>query len=177
MINYTSVFSIPIWSFKCNEWEDKKRQLNEILKEFPESRTPLQNFLTNRQSNRAGLIELVSSLFKREFTMITEHYKKDISINDMWTVSYEKNDYHSPHNHGGRGLTAILYYQLPIDSPTTTYIQPWNDWNTDRTIYRPFTVYEGDIVIVPSFLNHFSEPNKSEKTKKILSWDMMLQNE
>ena len=31
---------------------------------------------------------------------------------------------------------------------------------------------EGDIIVVPSFVQHFTQPNKSKKQKRIISWDM-----
>jgi oxalate decarboxylase/phosphoglucose isomerase-like protein (cupin superfamily) len=63
---------------------------------------------------------------------------------------------------------------MPKDAPETIYLQPWNDWTIDRTIYRKIPVKEGDIVIIPKFIKHFTEPNKSKKIKKVISWDMQL---
>ena len=73
------------------------------------------------------------------------------------------------------GLTGILYLQLPKGAPVTNYIQPWNDYITDRTIYYPLPVQEGQIVVVPRFINHFSPPLETKKVKQIISWDMNIQ--
>ena len=69
-----------------------------------------------------------------------------------------------------------FFYDLPKDGAVTQYLQPWNDWISDRTIYYPLPVKEGDIVITPKFVRHFTEPHKSKKVKRIISWDMTLQN-
>ena len=53
-------------------------------------------------------------------------------------------------------------------------MQPWNDYISDRTVYLPIPVQKGLIVVVPQFVQHFSEPNKSKKIKRIISWDMSL---
>mgnify|MGYP001196534183 CR=1 FL=1 len=37
---------------------------------------------------------------------------------------------------------------MPKDGALTQYIQPWNDWYTDRTIYYPIKVNEGDILAI-----------------------------
>jgi hypothetical protein len=51
-------------------------------------------------------------------------------------------------------------------------VQPWNDWHTDMSQYGEVLVEEGDIVIVPSFVVHYTRPNKSDDIKRIIAWDM-----
>ena len=63
---------------------------------------------------------------------------------------------------------------MPKDGAVTQYIQPWNDWYSDRTIYYPMPVQEGTIVVMPKFIRHFTEPSKSKKIKRIISWDMRI---
>ena len=72
------------------------------------------------------------------------------------------------------GFSGILYLDLPKDSPKTTYIQPWTDHETDTILYVEIPIIEGDIVIAPSFVLHFSSPNKSKNKKRIISWDMKM---
>ena len=69
---------------------------------------------------------------------------------------------------------TLHYLNLPKDSPDTTYMQPWNDYRDDTTHFASVSVAEGDIVIVPSFVLHFSKPNKSKSKKRIISWDMKI---
>ncbi len=52
------------------------------------------------------------------------------------------------------------------DSPRTTYIQPWNDQNDKSVLYTPF-IKEGDIMIVPQHLWHYTEPIKINFKKRI----------
>jgi hypothetical protein len=59
------------------------------------------------------------------------------------------------------------------NSPKTTYIQPWNNENDRSVLYTP-EVNEGDIMIVPQFLTHYTEPNKINFKKRILSFDFIL---
>ena len=35
-------------------------------------------------------------------------------------------------------------------------------------------VNEGDIVVTPKFVRHFTEPHKSKQVKRIISWDMNI---
>ena len=91
-----------------------------------------------------------------------------------WSVTYKKNQFHVPHNHGSTGYAAILYVDMNKTSPVTTYIRPWNNTETDTTVFTDPPVEEGDLVIVPRFLIHFTNPNKTSFKKRIVSFDFHL---
>ena len=59
------------------------------------------------------------------------------------------------------------------DSPRTTYIQPWNNEEDKSVLYTP-EVEQGDMMIVPQFLMHYTEPNKVYFKKRIISFDFHL---
>ena len=59
------------------------------------------------------------------------------------------------------------------DSPKTTYIQPWNNENDKSVLYTPH-VTSGDIMIVPQYLWHYTEPNKIKFKKRVISFDFSL---
>jgi len=169
-----SLFTIPMWSLPTLNFSEKKKQLEKLVKAFPEKKHGVQTFATNRQSDRTGFAEAFTNIVRDELEMLSKRIEKDIHMEDIWSVSYKKGDYHTPHNHGATGLTGILYLNMPKDGPVTQYIQPWNDWLSDRTIYYPLPVVEGTIVVVPKFVRHFTEPSKSKKIKRIISWDMKI---
>ena len=56
--------------------------------------------------------------------------------------------------------------------PLTTYIQPWQTEEDTTRLYKP-KVVEGDIMIVPQFLHHYSEPNTTNYKKRIVSFDFI----
>tara|TARA_B100000900_G_C20203193_1_gene562724 strand:+ start:105 stop:635 length:531 start_codon:yes stop_codon:yes gene_type:complete len=171
-----SLFTIPMWSLPTLNFPKKKKQLERLCKSFPETRSGIQTFATNRQIERIGFAKAFSEICNEELSMLSSKLKQNIQIDDIWSVSYKKGEYHTPHNHGAIGLTGILYLNMPKGGAVTQYIQPWNDWKSDRTIYYPLPVVEGSIVIVPKFVRHFTEPSKSTKIKRIISWDMSLSN-
>ena len=169
-----TLFNIPMWSIPSINFKKKKPQLEKLCKSFPERKLGMQTFSTNRQRDRSGFADAFNNIMSEELEMLSQKLKKDIQLQDIWSVSYKKGDYHTPHDHGSIGLAGILYLNMPKDAPVTQYIQPWNDWQTDRTIYYPMPVKEGDIVVLPKFIRHFTEPSKSKKIKRIISWDMSL---
>ena len=171
-----NLFTIPMWYIPTLNFSKKKKQLNTLCKAYPERKHGLQNFYTNRQFDRSGFAEAFTNIIGDELEMLSKKLTRTIVVEDIWSVSYKKGDYHTPHDHGSVGLTGILYLDMPKDGAITQYIQPWNDWISDNTIYSPLPVKEGDIVVVPKFVRHFTEPHKSKKIKRIISWDMQLQN-
>ena len=96
-----------------------------------------------------------------------------IILDRAWSVTYNKGDYHVPHNHSSRGYAGIIYLQQRKDSPKTTYIRPWNNEEDKSVLYTP-EVEQGDMMIVPQFLMHYTEPNKVYFKKRIISFDFHL---
>src|SRR5210317_2044764 len=169
-----TLFRIPYWTIPTLNFSEKKKSLTTLLKGYPEKRHGMQTFATNRQSDRSNLAEAFTNICGEELNMLSQRLKKDIQIEDIWSVSYKSGEYHTPHNHGTTGLTGILYLEMDKNSPTTTYIQPWQNIYNDTTTYFNMPVHEGLITVVPKFVNHFTQPNKSKKIKRIISFDMKI---
>ena len=170
-----NIFNIPYWKIQIIKFEEKKKELTKLLESYPEDeKNEIQSFVSNRQNDRSGLIKPFTSIMSEEFDVFSKKIKKDFAVHEVWSVSYDKDDYQSVHNHGSIGLTGLLYLDLPKDSPITAYVQPWNDICDNDTQYVMIPIVEGDIVIVPSFVLHFSNPNKSNSKKRIISWDMKI---
>jgi uncharacterized protein (TIGR02466 family) len=168
------LFKINFYKISVKNFLYKKQLTLNLLKNYPEKKIELQTFFTNRQSNRQNLDVSFANIYREELLLLSENLKKNLRIEDIWSVSYKSGDYHTPHNHGSIGITGILYLQLPKDCPTTKYIQPWNNYENDTTLYYNMPAIEGDIIVVPKFVNHFTDPNKSKKIKKIVSFDLKI---
>ena len=165
------IFKIEFFKIKCCDFKNKKQKIEEVLEKYPE--IPFPNFNSNR--NKADVTRELRQIFKDEFNLIETKFNNKILLQRAWSVTYDKGHYHVPHNHSSQGYAAILYLQMKKDSPKTTYIQPWNNEKDQSVLYSP-EVEEGDIMIVPQFLTHYTEPNKTYFKKKILSFDFILKN-
>jgi hypothetical protein len=161
-----SVFKIKFFKIKCINFKQKKKTIENVLKKYPE--ISFNNFYSNK--NKSKITKDLQNIFKDEFMIINSYYNRKVKLNTAWSVTYKKGDYHIPHNHGSKGYAGILYLNMHKDSPCTTYIQPWNNENDKTVLYKPF-VEEGDIVIVPQFLLHYTEPNLISFKKRIISFD------
>ena len=171
-----TLFQIPYYKIKIEDWKNKKERLLSLLKLYPEHKIDMQQFYTNRQSKRDGLLNSFNTILNNELQSFVQIIKKDVVLEDVWSVSYKKGDEHLVHNHGTLGFAGVLYLEFDKENPYTFYVQPWNSHFDDRTIYHPVNVDEGDIIIVPKFVQHFSQSNNSKKIKRIISWDMKILN-
>jgi len=165
------IFKIEFFKIKCCDFKNKKQKIEKVLEKYPE--IPFPNFNSNR--NKADVTAELRQIFKDEFNLIETKFNNKILLQRAWSVTYDKGHYHVPHNHSSQGYAAILYLQMKKDSPKTTYIQPWNNEKDQSVLYSP-EVEEGDMMIVPQFLTHYTEPNKTYFKKKILSFDFILKN-
>ena len=164
------VFKIEFFKIQCINFKNKKKKLEKALARYPEM--PQANFGSNR--DKCDINIDFRKIFKDEFRLIETKYNSKILLQRVWSVVYNKGNYHVPHNHSSTGYCGILYLDMKPDSPKTTYIQPWNNENDKSVLYTPH-VTSGDIMIVPQFLMHYSEPNKIKFKKRILSFDFVLE--
>jgi hypothetical protein len=168
-MDISTPFKIEFITIKTKNFAKKKKLIVEELKKYPEKR--FRNFFSNRDNNKLSLS--LASTFKEEFINIGKHFGGNITLNSSWSVTYDKGDFHLPHNHGSIGYAGILYLDLQKQSPKTTYIQPWNNEKDKTLLYTP-KVKPGDIVIAPKFILHYSEVNFLSFKKRIISFDFKL---
>jgi|TARA_R100001510_G_C7549186_1_gene133666 hypothetical protein len=167
-----TLFSILCWSHEMNNHVVRKEKIKKLLDKYPEKRNETYSFSSNRGLVDQEFISEFSKLILPELEEFCKYTEVNIKITDVWSVTYKKGDHHPVHNHGSLGLTGILYLDFPKGSSQTFYVQPWNNFVTDTTAYVPTSSSEGDMVITPKFLSHFSPPQKTNKPKRIISWDM-----
>jgi len=169
-----TLFNIPYYTLPTLYFKKKKQNLLSILKGYPEEKSGIQNFKTNKHLNRENLKQIFVEELKEELEHFSNKIKNDIIVKEVWSVLYEKNDYQSIHNHGTLGYYGILYLEYPDDGPTTEFLQPWNNIKNDKSTLFSYSPKEGDIIIVPSFVNHFSNPNFSDTPKRVISFDLKI---
>lgn len=167
-----NLFEIKYFRCKVDDWQTKKKKIELLFDKVPDTRNGIQKFLTNRQANTNDLKQPFVDILQDEFQQISQFIKKDVGIERLWSVSYEKHDYQLVHNHGHEGFTGILYMDIEEKVPPTTYIQPWTDPYSDMTIYKPLNVTEGTLTVLPRFVSHFSQSNETDFKKRIIAFDM-----
>jgi len=167
-----NLFEIKYFQCQVKDWQEKKKKIELLFKDVPDTRNGIQHFLTNRQSNTDSLRQPFVDILQNEFEQVSQFIKKDVGIERLWSVSYEKHDYHLVHNHGHKGFTGILYMDTKEKVPPTTYVQPWTDPYSDMTMYKPLMLNEGTMTVIPRFVSHFSQSNNTDFKKRIIAFDM-----
>ena len=82
-----TLFNIPYYTLPTLNFKVKKKKLTNLLKSYPEKKTGIQPFSTNRQSNRNGLAQGFSKILEEELNLLTNKVKAGVKITDIWSVS------------------------------------------------------------------------------------------
>ena len=173
MWNSNIMFSIPFWKTHTNNFKEKKKEILKVLKKYPEEPVEYHTFKTNRQGKNTYLLsDEFLKIFHEEINLLAGTLKKNFQMKKVWSVSYKTNEYHPYHHHGDKGLSGILYLNLKKDMPHTVFVSPMPDWREGRNTYFNLPVKEGDMMVVPSYLAHFTPPNLSKEEKRVIAFDI-----
>ena len=89
-------------------------------------------------------------------------YDHQIKTSHIWYQQYAKNGFHSWHKHNDV-FSNVYYVDLPEDSSKTSFRFRGEEFEVD--------VEEGQILTFPSYLEHCSKPNLSDKIKTVIAFN------
>jgi hypothetical protein len=170
MINKILV-DVSIIKHSIKNWNMKK---NKFLKEIENILYTKEQFISSRSSNdMEEMNKKFLKIFKEELLNLNKFIGNDLNLKNVWVVHYEKYQEHIIHSHGPTGLSGVIYLNYDEkEHESTKYLMPFlNPVNQNSLIYQE-DVKEGDLVMMPSFINHFTPINKSEKIRSIIGFDM-----
>lgn len=169
-----NIFYIPLLHLSVRDWENKKKILLEVIKNNPIKPSDDENILTNYHQHKGDLNETIERLFEEEIKSFCEcfgfvYYRVSMS----WFQIAEKGHHHGVHNHGSTGYSSVCYLEYDEDVHTPTeFIAPFNNFITGEGLYHSPKVSEGSIIFFPSNLMHFTDINKSDKKRVIISFNI-----
>ena len=95
-------------------------------------------------------------------------------MSDAWCVKYKKGDYQTTHNHRGWGFSGLIHVEFdPEVHQPATFVSPWQNPVSDTTSLAQFPSTEGLLMIAPSWALHFVTPNKSDKERIVIAFDLL----
>jgi uncharacterized protein (TIGR02466 family) len=105
---------------------------------------------------------------------------KEISITQLWVNVNKKGDWNTIHQHGDHDLSGTYYVKTPKDCGCIVFRDPRPAAISNRLMSIRFdkgeifikNVEEGLLVIWPSYLDHFVEPNKTDEERISISFDI-----
>jgi len=168
-----NMFEIPIYNIFCENWDSKRTLLLDLVKESNLGYQSGESVKSNFQQKGRYNTE-IEKLFQEEITQFCDSYRLLFSgMVNSWFQSSETNDYHSIHNHGALGYTAVCYieYNKEVHTPTQ-FIAPYLNPLTGNIIRYCPNVEEGSIVFFPSMISHYTEMNKSSENRTIVSFNI-----
>lgn len=172
--NYTQqIFYIPLFKISVENWEKKKRILLNMFDKTnldKQGDTVFSDYFTQETSH----IKNISIIFRDELEIFcTEFDQKSCRVDSAWFEHSITGDFHAVHNHGQIGYSAVCYVNYDKNEHTPThFVSPFANFDGGEIMYHIPEVDEGDLIIFPSSLLHYTKPNMSEKHRTIVSFNL-----
>ena len=173
MINI--LYAVPYYKYTVKNWQEKKLKIQNAMKHQTYSRNDINgvSFFESDRKNYRNYINDFLSIFSEELQEFGREINvESFKIEDIWAVQYKKGDFHAVHTHGTCNLSAILYLDYDEIEHTPTHFVVGQDNLKNSTEIASPPVMEGEIVIFPSNMLHFTTPNSSDKIRRIISFDI-----
>lgn len=175
------LYEIPKFTYTVSNWTEKKATMQIVLKQKSRLNVVKSVFghrilETDRVADvRSPYVQEFATIFSEELQQFSQDIKKDFIIENVWTVNYRKGDYQNPHSHGTCNLTGVVYFNYDPTVHTPTVFMP----TTIDTVgnFTPIVwddTKEGFMMIVPSNVLHYVEPNQTDKNRTVIAFDITL---
>jgi hypothetical protein len=168
------LFYVPLVHIQVNDWEVKKKILHDlydkILVEYND------NVWTNYHNDKEFLNKEISELLRDELINFGNLLNfQELKIEASWFEASKQNNYHNPHNHGLTGYSAVCYVDYDKNyHEATNFIAPFANFVTGDLLRDKPEIDEGSLILFPSSLIHYTNPNISKKERLILSFNLTI---
>lgn len=186
------IFDLPIYlNPVAAHGETKDSVLKEIekLKEDPRSYNPSGNervysdyLFGDEPKARKYKDEVIDSVKPNIEEFMGLVGANQLDFGQIWFQRYETHSFHGVHNHWPSFFSVVYYLEFdPNEHRGTVFANPNRlqiDLYRARNIKLPVAfapdIKEGDILIFPSFLDHYAPMNVSDKPRTIISFNFDL---
>ena len=177
--------------------EDPTRELLKLVRDLDKSNRNVT--LEYRDNNILNMDHPGPNWLRSEVNQSVIDYLRTIGIDypvnwqiHAWANINRKGDYHDTHNHPHSYLSGTYYLKVPAPSKAErnrsdvrpshiTFYDPrpginMNSINKDPYVDPEHTILpqSGQLLMWPSFLNHFVHPNLSDETRITISFNIVL---
>lgn len=177
----TNMFEIPFLKIEVSDWELKKEKLKSLMKESEfeqRSNNLVTDFNIQSENSKFRYNSEIGNLFLEELLFFKEYFGfREVYLSSSWFEISNKNSHHTTHNHGATGYSSVCFidYDSNLHTPTK-FISPFNNFIDGQVInYTPEDIKEGSLIFFPSLIHHYTVPHNSEKSRKILSFNLNVE--
>ena len=165
------MLTIPFYHYKVNNWKEKKEKLLDFVSNLSFKYFDNIADLYTTYGDQTSSIPL--KILEDDIVKFTTEVKYSGEMDaDIWFQKYYENQFHSPHNHGAIGYSSVLYINFDKRiHDGTRFLAPFNDPDGKHIEFAP-DVDEGSLIFFPSYLNHYTLPNKSDTIRVIMSMNL-----
>ena len=165
------MLNIPFYHYKVNNWREKKEQLLDFVSTLSFKFKDQIADLYTTYGDQTSSIPL--KILEDDIVKFTTEVKYSGEMDaDIWFQKYYENQFHSPHNHGAIGYSAVLYINFDKRiHEGTRFLAPFNDPDGNHIEFVP-DVDEGSFIFFPSYLQHYTLPNKSDNIRITMSMNI-----
>lgn len=170
-------FYVPISILKVQNWQDKRKKLEKSLLDLRKIDSKDEFISTDYHDFKGDKIN-ASEIFEDELNKFCKTINaSSFSVKKSWIEDQDKNMYHSVHNHGAIGFSAICYLNFdPEVHRSVKFVSPFSNWqNGVQMDWSPedddIQVEESTIIFFPSFLLHYTFSNVSDKRRTVVSFN------
>ena len=182
-----NMFNIPVVKYRCHNWSHKRQAFLDLLNEQTLTMgeesvySDYGDYKTLTAEHSMGLYDTpdylnrVRELLKEEMTWFANDLKADPQIVRAWFERALYKCHHPVHTHGHGGWSAVLFieYDPTVHTPTV-FIAPFNHFVTGMQLTYMPEVEEGDLILFPSFLLHYTQLNESHVQRTVASFNMTV---
>ncbi len=168
------IFYVPLVHIQVNEWNMKKKILHDlydkVLIEYND------NVWTNYHNDKEYLNKEISELLNEELIEFAKILNfQEIKIESSWFETAKSSNFHCPHNHGLTGYSAVCYVDFNKKyHEATNFIAPFTNFINGNLLKDKPNVDEGSLILFPSSLIHYTNPNCSNEKRMILSFNVTI---
>ncbi len=191
-LNY---FSHPVFQYKLENYEEHNKDLSEYIYQlYNEDKEGVQKTNINGWHSKPFNFNNKESAPFRFFTatqgFVIDVFKQygwlyesnKVVCSSMWSIINKKNNFNIEHTHPNNYLSAAYYVKAPENCGRFSIANPHmisrdkipkkaNRTELNRNVAQ-IKVLEGDLLIFPSYLPHYVEPNKSDEDRIVISFNI-----
>jgi len=160
----TIAFSVPIFKYKIQNWNIKKKQLLDLFNNLEHK--VVGNVITSPIGIKTNILLEEIKLFEKELGI-------NCYSTAVWFQKYDISMNQAVHTHGATGFSSVCFIEYDKNKhKPTTFVSPFGNYITgELERYKP-DVEEGDIIFFPSNLLHYAPINLVKEVRTIVSFNL-----